>query len=46
MKKQEKGYLQKNLSFPSMNYGHIPIATLNQKKLSIGSVIEIIKMWG
>ena len=27
-------YLQKNLSFPSMNYGHIPIATLNQKKLS------------
>ena len=27
-------YLQKNLSLPSMNYGHIPIATLNQKKLS------------
>jgi len=27
-------YLQMNLSFPSINYGHIPIATLNQKKLS------------
>ena len=27
-------YLQKNLSLPSMNYGHIPIATLNQRKLS------------
>lgn len=27
-------YLQKNLSLPSLNYGHIPIATLNQKKLS------------
>ena len=27
-------YLQKKLSLPSVNYGHIPIATLNQKKLS------------
>ena len=27
-------YLQKKLSFPSPNYGHIPIATFNRKKLS------------
>jgi len=27
-------YLQKKLSLPSINYGHIPIATFNQKKLS------------
>lgn len=27
-------YLQKKLSFPSIHYAHIPIATLNQKKLS------------
>jgi glutamyl-Q tRNA(Asp) synthetase len=27
-------YLQKILSFPLMHYGHIPIATHNQKKLS------------
>ena len=27
-------YLQKKLSLPSIHYAHIPIATLNQKKLS------------
>jgi len=27
-------FLQKKLSLPSVNYGHIPIATFNQKKLS------------
>jgi glutamyl-Q tRNA(Asp) synthetase len=27
-------FLQKKLSLPSINYGHIPIATFNQKKLS------------
>ena len=27
-------YLQKKLSLPLLNYGHIPIATFNQKKLS------------